>query len=262
MTIPLPDRQQTLDTIDASCARFIAALEDADPSAPAVGHWSVRDVAVHVMQIYELFPRLVAGQPSPVRELEEMAAVWDARVAADPEQDPKRVAARMREAVRAFAEGSHGWSDETTWHAGIKAPVSTLGTILIGEAELHGWDIAHAGKRPWKIPREAAVLAILGLVPLLPHFLDRDATQGLSATYRLKVRGGPDLYMRVAGGSLTTSARPPGPIDCTISADPSSYLLVGYGRIGRFGPIATGKIAAWGRKPWLGLRFGNLFTSV
>jgi hypothetical protein len=37
---------------------------------------------------------------------------------------------------------------------------------------------------------------------------------------------------------------------------------VGYGRIGQLGPIVTGKLVTWGRKPWLAPRFAKLFYSV
>jgi hypothetical protein len=48
-------------------------------------------------------------------------------------------------------------------------------------------------------------------------------------------------------------------IDCHLSADPVDLMLVVYGRISQWGPIARGRLLAWGRKPWLGLRFKNLF---
>jgi hypothetical protein len=48
-------------------------------------------------------------------------------------------------------------------------------------------------------------------------------------------------------------------IDCHLWADPVALMLVVYGRIGQWGPIARGRLLAWGRKPWLGLKFKNLF---
>jgi hypothetical protein len=50
-----------------------------------------------------------------------------------------------------------------------------------------------------------------------------------------------------------------GPVDCVVSAEPVTYLLVVYGRL-PFRPGApTRRIFAKGRRPWLGLRFKNLF---
>ena len=43
-------------------------------------------------------------------------------------------------------------------------------------------------------------------------------------------------------------------MDCHVSADPVALLLVSYGRRSQWVPVLTGKLLAWGRKPWLGLR--------
>jgi hypothetical protein len=46
-------------------------------------------------------------------------------------------------------------------------------------------------------------------------------------------------------------------VDCRISADPAAFLLVGYGRINQWGPVARGKLLAWGRRPWKGFAFAT-----
>jgi hypothetical protein len=47
---------------------------------------------------------------------------------------------------------------------------------------------------------------------------------------------------------------PDGAVDRHVSADPVALLLVAYGRQTQWIPAVTGKLVAWGRKPWLGLR--------
>ena len=59
--------------------------------------------------------------------------------------------------------------------------------------------------------------------------------------------------MAIRGGRLTVDADD-GPVDCHVSADPVALLLVSYGRQSQWVPALTGKLLAWGRKPWLGLR--------
>jgi hypothetical protein len=51
-------------------------------------------------------------------------------------------------------------------------------------------------------------------------------------------------------------------VDCWIAADPVAFLLVGYGRTGQWSQALRGRIVTGGRKPWLGLKFGDLLTSV
>jgi hypothetical protein len=50
------------------------------------------------------------------------------------------------------------------------------------------------------------------------------------------------------------------PVDCWISADPTAFLLVGYGRVSQWSQILRGRIVAGGRKPWLGAAFSQLLT--
>ena len=44
-----------------------------------------------------------------------------------------------------------------------------------------------------------------------------------------------------------------------ISADPATFLLVVYGRMPLGRALLRGGILAWGRRPWLSLRFKDLF---
>jgi hypothetical protein len=48
-------------------------------------------------------------------------------------------------------------------------------------------------------------------------------------------------------------------VDCVISADPVTYLLVVYGRMPLGRALLRGGMVAWGRRPWLGLCFKSLF---
>ena len=47
--------------------------------------------------------------------------------------------------------------------------------------------------------------------------------------------------------------------DCRISADPSAFLLVNYRRRAPWRYVSTGRIVAWGRRPWLGLGLAGRF---
>jgi hypothetical protein len=50
------------------------------------------------------------------------------------------------------------------------------------------------------------------------------------------------------------------PVDCVISAAPAAFLLVGYGRLPIRRALLRGGVLAWGRRPWLGLRFNDHFV--
>jgi hypothetical protein len=74
-------------------------------------------------------------------------------------------------------------------------------------------------------------------------------------TYEIRLRGnGPRYVIRVADGAAEVRAAG-GPVDCVISADPATYPLVSYGRMPLGRALLRGGILAWGRRPWLSLRF-------
>jgi putative sterol carrier protein len=63
------------------------------------------------------------------------------------------------------------------------------------------------------------------------------------------------------GGTLRIEEPTDAPVDTHISADPPTLLLMGYGRIGPVKPALTGKLFAWGRKPWLGMKMATLIRN-
>jgi hypothetical protein len=51
------------------------------------------------------------------------------------------------------------------------------------------------------------------------------------------------------------------PVDCHISAEPVTFLLMSYNRIGPTMPALSGKVRVWGRRPWLATRLGGVFKT-
>lgn len=180
-----------------------------------------------------------------------------------PREDSGVIAGRIEEARGRLEElaTEDRWNELVAWHGGIQIPVSSLVGIALNECAIHGHDIAAAEKRPWSIDPDEARLIIDAHFPFLPSFVDRANAANFEATYELSIRGGSTVYIHVHDGTMTIDMTPTRP-DCRISVDPVDYLLVGYGRKGRWGPILKGKIVAWGRRPWLGTKFATLFETV
>ena len=127
---------------------------------------------------------------------------------------------------------------------------------------MHGYDSARAARRPWPVPADWARTVFLGALPVIPHYLLAERAQGRRARYDIRLRGEPGARANftVAGGALVIEAPAPGqPADCHLSADPWAFLLVLYGRSGPLTPTLSGKILAWGRRPWLALTLPALF---
>jgi hypothetical protein len=181
----------------------------------------------------------------------------------EPDRDPAAAAERIETAAATIWPGYRalGSDDVVEWFGGIKMPAYTPPSIMVTEALVHGYDIAQAEELSWPIESDVARVSVRGLFPLLPQYVNRDAARDLRICYELSLRGGPPAYFTFENGALSVDQVPPRPVDCKLSVDPAAYLLVGYGRIGQWGPTLRGKIVAYGRKPWLGLKLGKLIAS-
>ena len=94
---------------------------------------------------------------------------------------------------------------------------------------------------------------------MAPLVVRPEAGRRAPVTYEVRLRGnGPRFVIRVAEGMAVVRAVG-GRVDCVISADPVTYLLVVYGRMPLGRALLRGGILAKGRSPWLGLRFKDMF---
>jgi hypothetical protein len=102
----------------------------------------------------------------------------------------------------------------------------------------------------------------LGALPVTPHYLLPDRARGRPARFDVRLRGerAARAVFTVADGALAIGAPAAGlRADCYVSADPWAFLLVQYGRSGPLTPALTGRITAWGRRPWLALKLPAMF---
>ena len=90
---------------------------------------------------------------------------------------------------------------------------------------------------------------------MLPRYVDQAAAVGLTATYEVRLRGGPSFQVRFDRGTATVGPPDPGAADCRLTVDPVTFLLVVYGRRSQWSGILRGQLRARGRRPWLGPRF-------
>jgi uncharacterized protein (TIGR03083 family) len=263
----LPDKATAAEQVEAAYGQFCELLRTTeDMNLPAVGQWSVGDVAAHVAAGASALPQIAAGEGSPYRSatVEGIAESNDRLKAETDTRDIQALVDRIRlgaKALTSAALAQHG--DPTVpHHAGIPVPVSAVLGLAVGEALVHGYDIAHANGRPWRIPRAWAYTAFRSFVPIVPYFVDQDRVGDMRARFDVRMRGdgAPRVVFDLADGELTIQLPEPGRrADCYVSAESTALLLVMYGRIGPAVPALTGKVLAWGRKPWLGFTLPTLF---
>ncbi|HJV08628.1 MAG TPA: maleylpyruvate isomerase N-terminal domain-containing protein [Acidimicrobiales bacterium] len=286
-SVPGADPQEALAALREEVARVIELVRSIrKPDAHAIGNWTVAELAMHLTQGWIIVPGMARRDLSPVfqvlpelagrhgesviGDVWELAGVTAAGVEADPERDPQvladrieaRAAAYLEEAAGHTAEGRRAWLVE-----GTSLPMATFTCHLLNEAIMHGGDIARAEGRPWPVKPAHAALVFDGFI--LPVFaavdprsmVDPANAAGLKATFDLRMRGGRSYYFTFDDGTLTIELPSSRRVDCHISADPAALLMVAWARQSQWHAIARGKLVAWGRKPWLGLRFRSLMRN-
>jgi uncharacterized protein (TIGR03083 family) len=248
--------------IDRLADRFTALVTAApDPAAPIPGStWTVRDAAAHVVTVTRRFSDRPEGRGTWVRDPRELGALNDAQIEALGEPGMEELAAGLRRELAALAAQVRAYGaapPSFTFHGGEQVAADVALGILLGELVVHGWDVARATGRPWPIDGGDVELILQGVEPILPGWVDRDAARGLTATFEVRLRGGGTHRWSFRDGRLQVGqgGRP----DVRISADPAALLLVFYRRQSQWPHVASGRLLAWGRRPWLALTLAGRF---
>jgi uncharacterized protein (TIGR03083 family) len=269
------DRQAARAAISTAAERFTALLQETDDiGRPAAGtDWTVAETAAHVSCMLIGFSAAIAGEPQALAPAQYLDADFPTRLAAAnattiamvDHTDAGRLAELITTGAQRFLElvaaTDPEMACETPWYGpGRTRTLDCLTALALSELTVHGHDIATGTGRPWPISAEHAKL-ILGTVcpEMWPLVVRPEAGRGAPMTYEVRMRGnGPRYVIRVADGTAEVRAAG-GPVDCVISADPVTFLLVAYGRMPLRQALLHGGMLAWGRRPWLGLRLKSLF---
>lgn len=242
-------------------------LRDApDPTRSVRGsEWTVAELGAHLVDVARRnvgFSR--HPQPSPLPDEgglhDGMASTNERRLREDvTERDPDKLAAMLVAENENVLEAYGPDGERTVFWYDVEMTERSLAGVWLGELLVHGLDLARTVGRPWPISADQATAVFEGLAPAFPRAVDRDVARSVPGVYHLRLRGEGDHTFEVGDdGSLRVEAGTPERADVHVSADPVAFLLVGYGRAGRWGAILRGRIVAWGRKPWLALRFADL----
>jgi uncharacterized protein (TIGR03083 family) len=250
-------RAALLRVADELCT-LVASADNPDVAVPG-SDWNVGEVTAHLAVGTEAYVGYLSGGTEPFVDVTDiahgsLARTNAARLDAEPERQMAGLAQRLRVACSTLLEQTEGRDrDEVVfWHG---QPIALGDMLGIGLAEylLHGRDIAAALSQPWTIRPDDARLVLAAALPLLPLLVDPITTATVNARYDVRVRGGVRRAVIITDGKLDVVGDDVS-VDCHVSADPVALLLIAYGRRSQWVPILTGKLIAWGRKPWLGPR--------
>lgn len=257
VTIDVAEARRVLTRVAPDVTALIRSI--ADLGAPTRGlEWTTGQTAAHLVAMMREFTGYAKGD-IPEVDVDGLPAL-NARLLAEVDAgDARSLADQFAAATAEFLTATQGDGGRPyPFYGGRTIDVASGVCLVLGELLIHGHDLASSTARSFTVDRRAAVLALSGTMAVLPAYLDRRRAGDVEASYELRIRTGPSVVIRVARGELTVEAPDGRPVDCRISADPVAFLLVGYGRIGQWKPIALGQLVAWGRRPWVALRFQSL----
>ncbi len=249
--------------VDETAGQLVGLLRSVrNPNATAIGEWSIRDVAVHLADVFTNYPRYLMGDGPLFADPMQITAHNAEVVAAGRDMQVEEAADRIASSALELSEmlATRRPDERVTWHGGIDLGLRTFVAVPLSDGMIHAHDIATAEDRSFKPDPAHAAATLINLADLLPHYVNPQSAAGFSAVYELRPRGGERRLLTFRNGSLTVSTEGRTP-DCIVSADAYSFMLIGYNRLGQIRAALTGKVVAWGRKPWLALKLPNLIAS-
>jgi uncharacterized protein (TIGR03083 family) len=258
----LTPTRESIATTTEQVADLVASI----PDATVLAHncrWSLRDTAAHLIMAGGLLTDIAQGIPSPIESLapDYHGAEMARRNADIAETDPGKLSRLLVDAVEGFldATSDRPGDDPVIFHGAFPFTVAGVAGVLLGEEILHGYDMATALGRPWPIGPGEAALVLAAYAPAFGLCVNPERTRGYSGAYGIELRGVGEMTVRFTDGVYGLEEAGAGPVDATISADPVAFLMVGAGRLSRYGAIALGLMSAGGDHPELALGFPDLF---
>ncbi|ANP51475.1 uncharacterized protein (TIGR03083 family) [Streptomyces griseochromogenes] len=262
---PLPaGLDQAIRETAEEIATLLRGAPDATLALPG-SEWTLGEAAAHLALANQLMADLASGRERPYGDgtPQSLAEANAQSLAGFGERRAEPLAAMIRDQAEAFLEAM------TRSATDGPAPFTPLGPMYLSDLASyllthmlgHGYDLARALKRPHMVDGARTSLCMPFMYRVMARCTDTAATAGLTARYRIRLRGGEAFGVSLTDGDMRVTPEPPDRADCTILIEPTAFLLIALGRRNPWRAMAQGQILAWGPKPWLAPRFPTLFTA-
>ena len=288
MTSVQPDGgavRQALAHASERVARLVRQGAPLDGPVPGL-EWTKAQLVAHLLAICEAFASTLRGEdfvqrfgPEFVGSYGSGPTLRDAVAATNAKVVKGASFATPAAAADALTSGAAALLDAFSSHQDLSArrpapwygpevalPAGNLLSLAVSELLVHGYDLARAvGADLRPSPASAAsatAVAAAVMSEMLPRILDERAASGFTGSFEVRVRGGQRFVLRIADGRAWSEPAAGRNADCVLSLSGYHALLMGYDRVPAWRVIASGKAWAFGRRPWLGLRFDQLFRKA
>jgi hypothetical protein len=253
------------DALLRASDRFVRLLRtDPEPSARAIGTWTIGETAAHASSSPTYFLAVARSELTEPHAIEGVARSNAEVLASDPERRPRVLADRSQRGEEELVSFARTLTGDPILRPfdGVDVPLSTVLAVELGELLVHGEDIARAARLPWRIPRDEAALTLEGYLPILPFTVDERRAAGRTMRCELRVRGGTRARLVLEDGVLRVELLSSDPVDGRISVDPAALLRLVFHRTGIIGPIVRGELLAWGRRPWRAMVLPRVLKTI
>jgi hypothetical protein len=253
--------QPAIDEVGERLAA-LAAAASAPEARLARSDWTVRQATAHLVTVVPRYADGPEGRGTWVADREQLAALNQAQLPALGTLSMGELAGQLRQHLAAARGQLQGYGRQLPtfrFHGGEPVAADLALGILLAELVVHGFDIARALTRPWPIDPHHVELIFQGLDPIAPGWVNPARARGLTATFKVHLRGAASHVYAFRNGHLQVNPAGLRRADVHISADPAALLLVLYRRQSQWRHIAAGRLLAWGRKPWLAPTFAGRF---
>ncbi|MBO0873425.1 MAG: maleylpyruvate isomerase N-terminal domain-containing protein [Pseudonocardia sp.] len=260
-----PTLADALRTVATRFAELTRSAPDPYREVTATPGWSMIDLLGHVAMEPSRYRELALGRGEWPSRVVDLPAFNAEQIRTLPSRNVAELTAKLRADTESLLDAVAGFGDDPPLmnfdgDQRVRADLA-LGTLL-GEYVVHGHDIAGTLGRPWPIDPRHVPMIMTGLNQVMPAWVDPARADGHTATYELRLRRLARYVYAFRDGKLTVNPSAAKRVDVHISIEPVTALLMSYRRLGQWAPTLTGKVRAWGRRPWLGTGFTDLFHTV
>ena len=253
-TDTLPDRvnvgeyagkQFLLDLDRDERAEFYKLLDEAPwEGKTASGHWQVRDLCGHMIDVtegyLERFAMARAGAPAPeplglaimARKLDEGALRFRSLSKAQAIERLKTASDKMFEIFDALDEQS--WSGEIVPHTYMgPLPAYFFAAFQLLDYSVHSWDIKSGLGRDEPLSDAAAITLIPFMMIVIQYTVDAERASDLKTRFGIEVtgKGGGQWCVAVDGTSVSIEEGSVEQCPTVFSFKPSEFVLHTYQRV-------------------------------